>query len=117
MVPLGKSALRPVPPDEEPEEELDEEPLLVETDSACTTWLAELEAVVVGAAAVETGVVLVLLVDTSMNWAATTELEEGVGIGVDEGDAVDEGVDVVEAGRTVEILSPTRTYFPAAMPA
>jgi hypothetical protein len=63
---------------------------------------------VVGAAE---GVLDVVLVLTSMNWAAW--VVDVVGTGV-----VEVGVvEVVEAGRTVEILSPTRTYFPIEIPA
>lgn len=63
-----------------------------------------------------------MLVDwSSRNWASNLdELGVGVGVGVVEVDlmleVVGTGVLEVEGAMTVEILSPTRTYFPASMP-
>jgi hypothetical protein len=114
-LPLGKSESTP-----EPLEEL----VLVDTDSADTTGDEAGAEVVVGAADVELelGVALVLVLELVnwMNWATSAELEEGVGVGVVDVEVdVEVGVGVVEvaAARTVEILSPTRTYIPAASPA
>jgi hypothetical protein len=66
----------------------------------------------VGVAEVVVGSSEVLVLLTFWKNSAASLVEEGVGVGVEEVDGAAE----VEGGRTVEIVSPTRTYLPFLSP-
>ena len=96
MVPLGNSASM-LPLDELLEED--------DEDAELVDGVAEVVGVGVGSSEV------VLLTFFWKNSAASL-VEEGVGVGVEEVD----GVAGVVGGRTVEIVSPMRTYLPFFSP-